>query len=79
MPQSDTSAEKSGYRDEGHYAVGEAKAPGSPGDTAGSGSKNSSDSSNAMDTVTPYVAPRTCTVVDEGEAKRATRKSERHR
>ena len=70
MPQSDTSAEKSGYRDEGHYAVGEAKTPGSPGDTAGSGSKNSSDSSNAMDTVTPYVAPRTCTVVDEGEATR---------
>ena len=70
MPQSDTSSENYGDLDEGHCAVGEVNTPGWPGDTTGSGSKNSSDSSNAMDTVTTYVAPRTCTVVDEGEATR---------
>ena len=41
--------------------------------TARSGSRDSSDSSNAMATVTTFVAPRTCAVVEEGETTRDSR------
>ena len=36
--------------------------------------QHGSDSSSAMDTATTYVAPRTCTIVDEGETTRAAKK-----
>ena len=52
------------------WTDGESESGGRAAGTAESGSGNSSDSSNAMDTVTTYLAPRTCTVVDEGEATR---------
>ena len=41
-----------------------------PRGTAGTGSQEVSDSRSSMDTATTYVAPRTCTVINEGEASR---------
>ena len=70
MPLSGEPAEKSGDPYEGPCPVGEPETAGWPGGTAGSRSRESSASSSAMDTATTYVAPRTCTVVNEGEATR---------
>ena len=68
MPLCGGLPEKFGNRYKGVLACREPASADQPGVPAGSGYRKSGDSTSVKDTAMTYVAPRTCTVVNEGEA-----------